>query len=873
MVTLIMTACNSDNASSPTSSPAKQVVSIQVTPKAALSKGVTRDQLPLGLKVQYEATLSYSDGSSEVTTKGVQWRLSNDNATISTAGLLMAQHPGEVVIEASLDGIKGERTLTISDAALIELSLTPAISRLPKGLSQPYQLRGAYSDGTSMDVTRNATWLSSAPTVASIDGAGLARTLDVGSAHIIASFGGRSASVTLEVTDATLTGMTVAPATVRLAKGLTQAMRVEGHFTDGSVADITANASWQSQNPAIVSIDSAGLARALSVGTTEIDATFDKHAASATLEVTNATLTAIELSPVSATVMRFGSQRYKAKGLFTDGSDQDITTQVLWSSSDGAVASINQKGVVKTPTVGFTTITAALGSHNADVQLEVTARAPLTSVSVMAPRARVPRGDTQLFIAQGFFGDGSNADLTDYVAWRTSDPTVASIDGAGATTALVAGKVDIMADLDGKSGSLALEVTPLIKQVVTWGSVDHGGNSSAVQPLGDVKLIASNRFAFAALKADGSAVAWGDPDRAGDSSAAQAQLINVIQISNAYFGAFAALRADNTVATWGNPSYGGDSSSVQPLTNVTQLFSTGSAFAALKSDGTVVTWGRATSGGDSSAVQAQLVDVQTIFSSPEGASFAALKSDGSVVTWGSDLTGGDSSAVQAQLTNVIRIFSNEGAFVALKGDGTVVTWGYAPYGGDSSAVQAQLTGVKQVFNNGNAFAAMKLDGSVVTWGDPSYGGDGSAVQAQLSGVKEITSNVYAFAALKADGTVVTWGNGSYGGNSSAVQAKLTNVKKIFSTAWAFAALKFDGTVVTWGETGSGGNSTAVQSQLTNVIDIAATDFAFAAIKADGHVITWGSSSSGSNSSAVQSQLIGVKWIVPSSNAFAAVMTQ
>jgi hypothetical protein len=874
LVTLIMTACNSDNASSPTSPPAKQVVSIQVAPTTALSKGVTRDQLPLGLKVQYEATLSYSDGSSEVTSKGVQWRLSNDFATITPSGLLTAQHPGELLIEASLDGIKGDRALTISDAMLTDLSLTPAAISLPKGLSQPFQLQGFYSDGTSMDVTRNGTWLSSNPAVASIDSAGLAQTLGVGSAHITASFGGRSVSVTLEVTDAVLTGMTVAPATVQLAKGLTQAMTVEGRFSDGSVADITASVSWQSQDPAIASIDAAGLAKALTVGTTEIGATFDKHAASATLEVTNATLTAIELTPASATVMRFATQRYKAKGLFTDGSNQDITAQVLWSSSDGAVANINQKGIVKTPTVGFATITAALGSHSTNAPLEVTVRAPLTSVSVMSPRARSPIGDTQPFTVQGFFGDGSNADITDYVAWRTSDSTVASINGTGAVTALVAGKVDIIADLDGKSGIFALEVTPLIKQVVTWGSVGHGGNSSAVQPLGDVKFITSNRFAFAARKADGSAVAWGDPDRAGDSSAAQAQLTNVVQISSAYYGAFVALKADKTVVTWGNPSYGGDSSSVQPLTNVKQLFSTGFAFAALQSDGHVVTWGSPGYGGDSSTVQAQLVDVQTIFSSPDGAVFAALKSDGSVVTWGSEFSGGDSSVVQSQLTNVAQIFSNDGAFAALKTDGTVVTWGYGPYGGDISAVQDKLIGVKQIVSAYSTFAAIKLDGTVVTWGE-GVGADSSAVQAQLTGVKEICSNFFkdTFAALKADGTVVTWGDSFYGGNSSAVQAKLTNVKKIFSNARAFAALKSDGTVVTWGEAGSGGNSTAVQSQLTNVVDIVASDFAFAATKADGHVVTWGDVQSGGNSSAVQSQLIGVKWIVPSSNAFAAVITQ
>ena len=49
--------------------------------------------------------------------------------------------------------------------------------------------------------------------------------------------------------------------------------------------------------------------------------------------------------------------------------------------------------------------------------------------------------------------------------------------------------------------------------VVTWGSPDSGGDSSAVP--------------FAAVLEDGSVVTWGSPDSGGDSFAVQDQLRNL----------------------------------------------------------------------------------------------------------------------------------------------------------------------------------------------------------------------------------------------------------------------------------------------------------------------------------------------------------
>ncbi len=269
----------------------------------------------------------------------------------------------------------------------------------------------------------------------------------------------------------------------------------------------------------------------------------------------------------------------------------------------------------------------------------------------------------------------------------------------------------------------------------------------------DVTAIASTWSAFAALRNDGSVVTWGSGDYGGDSSAVAKQLDGTVDVTAiaSTRSAFAALRTDGSVVTWGAYSDGGNSSAVAKqldgTVDVTAIASMSSAFAALRNDGSVVTWGDSYYGGDSSAVAKQLdgtVDVTAIAST--SSAFAALRNDGSVVTWGRDGYGGNSSVVAKQLdgtVDVTAISSNSFAFAALRNDGSVVTWGSGDYGGDSSAVAKQLDGtvdVTAIASTGYAFAALRNDGSVVTWGDSNHGGDSSAVADKLtSGVEVIAS--------------------------------------------------------------------------------------------------------------------------------------
>ena len=192
-------------------------------------------------------------------------------------------------------------------------------------------------------------------------------------------------------------------------------------------------------------------------------------------------------------------------------------------------------------------------------------------------------------------------------------------------------------------------------QIVTWGHDTVSRNCSAVQDsLGSVQLVQGTRSvvyqapptepeyiagAFAAILEDGSVVTWGSPDDGGDSSAVSGQLRNVQQVQGTS-SAFAAILADGSVVTWGHPASGGDSSAVQDrLSNVKQIEATVSAFAAILADGSVVTWGIDDCGGDNSTVKDQLQNVRQIQAT--GQAFAAIRSDGSLVAWGDPMCGGE----------------------------------------------------------------------------------------------------------------------------------------------------------------------------------------------------------------------------------------
>jgi len=447
------------------------LVTIEVTP--------TNPQLALGTSTQFLATGTFTDGSTQDLTEQVLWEsgaagTSTISNTAGTRGLAHTHGLGDTAITAALTGISGATTLTVTPAVLVGLEVAPANPSIAAGTSLHFTATGTFSDGTTQELTDEVTWNSSAAAalISNAPGTrGLAQGLIVGNSTIEATHSGLSGSTELTITSASLFAIDVTPALPAIALGTAQAFTATGTFTDGSTQDLTAQVTWTSSNAAVASLSNAagseGHASSLASGTTTVTATVAGTHGATVLTVTSATLVSIGVTPSHPAAALGTTQHFAATGIYTDGSSQDLTEAVTWSSSDAAVAAVSNAagshGLATTVAVGATTLSATLEGVSGATVFTVSP-AILVVLAVSPDVLALARGTSHGLTALGVLSDGTSQDLTEQVTWSSSDEAVASVSNAagsrGRVVGVAAGTATITAAFAGASGTAAVEVTP-----------------------------------------------------------------------------------------------------------------------------------------------------------------------------------------------------------------------------------------------------------------------------------------------------------------------------------------------------------------------------------------------------------------------------
>ncbi len=456
------TDATSDSASADSATP-PSLVQIQINPTgASIAKGTTQ---------QLTATGIYSDDSTSDLSAMVAWSSSDPTkAGVGATGLASGVDVGSVTINAQLGSVMGTTTLSVTAATLVAVDVTPATTTIAPGTSVQLSATGTFSDATTQDLTATATWSSSAEGVATVASGGLATGVSGGDATISASFGGLTGSAHLTVSSATLVSLAISPTDVTIAKGTTTAFTATGTFSDNSTQDLTSQVTWASADPDVASVSdeaaSKGLATAVGVGQTTISATKGAVSATTTLSVTAATLGSVVVTPANQSLPAGTSQQYTATGMYSDGTSQDLTSTVVWASSDPTVLALSNsggsRGLANAATAGTVTVSATSDGVTGSTQATVTA-AVLASLTVSPALPTISRGTTQQFTATGTFSDGSTRDLTDAVTWASSSTTVAAISNAagseGLATGLTGGQTTVSATQGAVTGSATLTVS------------------------------------------------------------------------------------------------------------------------------------------------------------------------------------------------------------------------------------------------------------------------------------------------------------------------------------------------------------------------------------------------------------------------------
>ena len=323
----------------------------------------------LGQTVQLTATV-LDAGGQIIAGVEVIWASSDaSTATVSADGLVTAVWNGSATISAaSRNGVVSSATVTVAQQAA-DIRLSPAVDTL-RALDDTLRMSTEAFDANGHPVDGvEFTWSSSYLSVARVDSTGLVTALGDGDASIIADAGPARGTATVTVAQ-TVIALEVSPTSDTLrALGDTVRLSADAQDANGNpIAKIVL--TWSSSDEAVAAVDGSGLVTAVGVGSARVTAVSGSVNATAVVAVLQETEEVL-VSPAADTLRAVGDTlRLRAEAVDHNGNPV-VGTVFTWSSSDEAVAVVDESGLVTAVWHGSATVTVASGSETASVVVTV----------------------------------------------------------------------------------------------------------------------------------------------------------------------------------------------------------------------------------------------------------------------------------------------------------------------------------------------------------------------------------------------------------------------------------------------------------------------------------------------------------------------
>jgi hypothetical protein len=323
---------------------------------------------------------------------------------------------------------------------------------------------------------------------------------------------------------ATIASISVAPARISLPVGQTQQFDATATLSDGST-DANPSVTWSATGG---SISTGGLYTAgSSAGSFRVIARSGNGKAdtsAVTITTTAPTVTALAVTPASASLSTGQTLMFAATATLSDGSSANVS--VTWTATGGSITSGGR--YTAGSTAGGFRVIARSSNGIADTAAVTITAATITAVTVTPSSANLVTGQTQQFRASATLSNGSTQSNPS-VTWSATGGTIstAGLYTAGTTTGsfqVVALAANGMADTSAVSIGVAptitaLSVTPATASVelgatqqfsvsatlsngstqanpsVTWtatgGTVSTGGSYTAGSTLGSFIVVAT----------------------------------------------------------------------------------------------------------------------------------------------------------------------------------------------------------------------------------------------------------------------------------------------------------------------------------------------------------------------------------------------
>ena len=213
--------------------------------------------------------------------------------------------------------------------------------------------------------------------------------------------------------------------------------------------------NWTSSDASVATVSGLGVVNAIGNGTARITAR--SGSASASVEVRVAQVAAsIRLSPERLTLGVLGRTATFRATVLDAGRQAMPDAQVIWTSSDESVATVNAEGVVTAVGNGTATITATLGGVTATGLAHVMQRA--VSIEIAPSTVRLTAVDQTVQLVAMARDQHDALIMNPPVEWFSSNGSVASVSEEGVVTAHRTGHATITATLYSLMATSEIEV-------------------------------------------------------------------------------------------------------------------------------------------------------------------------------------------------------------------------------------------------------------------------------------------------------------------------------------------------------------------------------------------------------------------------------
>jgi uncharacterized protein YjdB len=352
-----------------------------------------------------------------------------------------------------------------SSLTVASVTITPGTAAGAVGATAQFSAI-ARDAGGQVVTGRSVSWSTTNTAVVAISSTGFARAAGGGSAQVTAKIGGvvGRANVTVSGTKITVASVVVTPGAVSTAVG--QSVQLGATVKDAAGAILSGvKVIWQSNNTAIVSVDTLGVVRALRAGIVEVIATTGPKTGRATITVTagsSVIVGSVTVTPGTAAGAVGDAAQFSAE--VKDATGNVMTGQsVTWRSTNSAVISVTTSGYATAVGGGTAAIVATTGGKSGQATITVTGatQPPATGVAsvTITPGSTSGAIGAIAQLSAAVKDANGNALSGQAVTWSSSAPSLVSVTGTGLVTALLAGNVTITATSGGKSGTATVSVT------------------------------------------------------------------------------------------------------------------------------------------------------------------------------------------------------------------------------------------------------------------------------------------------------------------------------------------------------------------------------------------------------------------------------